>query len=242
MAFSTLSSVNSLIKYSSGSGSSIPTANMLYYYKFISADITSGVNVKNYATGSYDGLLNTSNAYSTNSKFGITGRGSLNSNNGYMNSSTFDNFTNSGLTMSIWIYAASGGDIFSFTDTGNDTANAFMFEFHLTSPYITGAYFYVYNNSSLNITYPANTYSINTWYHYCLVLGSGSAKLYINGTQVYTTSYTFNGITWDSSRKFYIGAGGGGVNSGNFYVDEFRIYNCTITPSQVTALYNYNGN
>ena len=54
MAFSTLSSVNSLIKYPSGGGSSSspPTDSLLIYLKFNSGDINGSHYCADYATGS----------------------------------------------------------------------------------------------------------------------------------------------------------------------------------------------
>lgn len=71
----------------------------------------------------------------------------------------------------------------------------------------------------LGLSSSALTLTTNTWYHVAVVKNGTSVKLYLNGTEVGSTTYgtlpTFNG-------NLYIGIEGSGSYSFNGWIDELR--------------------
>jgi hypothetical protein len=77
--------------------------------------------------------------------------------------------------------------------------------------------------------------TINTWYHVALVRDNGTTKFYFNGTQSPNT-------TTASPNSFSSGfqIGGQGFDPTHYWngkIDEVKIYNVALTPSQVQAEY-----
>jgi hypothetical protein len=217
--------------------------SLKYYYTFNTSD-TSGLRILNRATGIYDGLLSNASAQTNNS---IIGDRALTTNNGttWLTSSYISNFTNIGLSITLWVYFTSsqtgaGHNVFSIT-TFAGSGNSLMMELGCAT-YLNHIYLYVYGNSNASFTgsIPANTYRINTWIHISIVLGS-SAKCYLNGQLITTQSYTFNGITWTSGTQFTIGADSPSNNFWLGQVDDFRIYNKMLSVTEVQDIYNYRG-
>jgi hypothetical protein len=65
----------------------------------------------------------------------------------------------------------------------------------------------------------SNTFSTGVWTHFAITRASGTLNMYINGTRGYSASYT---SAMDAS-KIRIGAGVGGGEGLNAYVDDLRI-------------------
>ena len=100
---------------------------------------------------------------------------------------------------------------------------------------ISGAYNILggFVNGSSTASSPA---VINTWYNITITYNTGTLTLYVNGANIGTCSGTL------VQSNFMIG-NSGTTNTQPFagYIDDFRIYNSVLTPSQIAALY-YNTN
>ena len=83
------------------------------------------------------------------------------------------------------------------------------------------------------------------WYHIMLIVSNNSgAKLYLNGQLVSESPHlteSFNNLSDDS--KFYLGKSNWEVDLlFNGVIDEFRIYNRSLTKTEIQELYNQWGN
>lgn len=98
----------------------------------------------------------------------------------------------------------------------------------------------------LTVSSPAQNHAAGTWVHVVAtwsltgVAGQSTLRLYVNGTQVASTSGTTNGLVDASLGALMIGdnrsaltPSGGTVRSANGLLDELRIYNHEITPAQI---------
>ena len=112
--------------------------------------------------------------------------------------------------------------------------------------------------TTLTATSAAQSYSAHVWVHIAvswrLAVGSGRSSLvvYINGTQVASTSGTTNGQLPSSLGTLYLGdnrsavtPSGGTLNSANGRLDEVRIYNypvdTTVLASDIAATHTCSG-
>jgi hypothetical protein len=98
--------------------------------------------------------------------------------------------------------------------------------------------FTIYNNTNyLNAS--SSVLTLETWYHIYTESFNGIMKLYVNGNQVASRSYSPAGITLDG----YISFGGedGGFGPSNIELDDLRIFDRALTSLQVQAIYNQQG-
>ena len=83
------------------------------------------------------------------------------------------------------------------------------------------------------------TPSTNVWYHIVLTFASSVTKLYVNGSNVATTSTS--GYTTNQTTQF-VGIGDKAQTAVNLpfngQIDEFAFWNEALTASEITALYN----
>ena len=83
--------------------------------------------------------------------------------------------------------------------------------------------------------------AINQWYNVIMTSDSSQFKSFINGQLIDTKP--INGIINKTTNDFTIGARFFGSTVQQFYIgviDDIRIYNCALTQSEVTSLYNEN--
>jgi len=99
------------------------------------------------------------------------------------------------------------------------------------------------NNVGANIVYSSLSYPINTWHHIVGAFDAISAKmnLYINGSYIGQTSYTYGSIS--SDKKLYIGSDQDSVSIRTFngVIDEVKIYNKALSASEIIDLYSNYG-
>jgi hypothetical protein len=104
--------------------------------------------------------------------------------------------------------------------------------------------FYGQNGTVLSQDYQptivtSTTPTIGTWYHYALVVSPTTFTVYINGAQNGTPVSVGNAFTISS---MFLGRSGqinalAGINS----VDDLRIFDRSLTPSQVKSIYDQQG-
>lgn len=225
------------------SGWTQPPAYYLYYMFDISSNNSSPDNFYGYKanTAFYGGAT-----ISTSEKKYGTGSLKLNSTgSSYFKLPDFTTNSNSAMTISWWgnysdyinmalftlndyavgYYSAPNNLIFYIDD--RDTDNCFF--------NLSGAYRWHVPKSSI---------PINTWNHYVLVLYKDVWYFYINKTSVaYINKYGINpnvnyqqNYTYTNNKIGYWDQGLQQAIPG--YVDEFRIFNYGLSPSQVTDVYN----
>ena len=101
----------------------------------------------------------------------------------------------------------------------------------------SGNFYYYFKNSSNSAFGWRNTgISVpNDWTHVVVVSNASFWEIYLDGVSKYTN--TENAVDFLTGGDFRIG-GGGGAASINGTIDEFRIYNRSLSASEVLELYN----
>lgn len=91
---------------------------------------------------------------------------------------------------------------------------------------------------STNFTF-ACSISTGTWYNVVLTIDGTTVKLYVNGSQAGTTVTTAPSLTSGMGDGFEIGANPNyRPYYWNGYIDEFAVFDSTLSASNVTAIYN----
>lgn len=159
--------------------------------------------------------------------------------NDYVGSSQLVNTAN--VTVSAWIRvpAASifNGSIAGFMNgIGNGAADK--------SLYVATAdrklYFYVYDGANKTTSAPTDVIPLNTWVHVVGTADGTNAKAYVNGVEVGTVAAGASYTGYTVPNFFVNGASGVPAVTGYYYnvdIDEVRMYNRALTPSQILALY-----
>jgi hypothetical protein len=102
------------------------------------------------------------------------------------------------------------------------------------------SYFRIYLGSSANNTF-AYSISTGTWYNVVLTVDDASIKLYVNGSQAGSTYTNPHGTSLFATAgdDFEIGSNPTyDTYEWDGYIDEFAVFNSTLSASDVTAIYN----
>jgi hypothetical protein len=237
MAFSTFSSVNSLIKYPSGGGSSSsggPTDSLLFFLKFNSGEINGSHYCADYATGSavYTTALCDSSLSISTSTYKV-GSGSLNTGtNQSANLISLPNYTLTGsFSICFWLN-------FNLSNVFNPR----ILQFNLTSGTSNLCIRYISNQLIFDIleagpckvTYP-NSYS-NVWTHIVVMCNSSGTKyIYVNGVQGYSGSgSTLSSLNTTTNSMYIIPNGSYNILG---YMDDFRFYSRVLTSTEINSIY-----
>jgi hypothetical protein len=236
MAFSTFSSINSLIRNNNNSSATSggPTDSLLFYLKFNSGEINGSHYCADYATGSavYTTALCDSSLSISTSTYKV-GTGSLNTGtNQSANLITLPSYTLTGsFSICFWLN-------FNLANVFNPR----ILQFNLASGTSNLCIRYISNQLIFDIleagpckvTYP-NSYS-NVWTH-CVVMcnSSGTKYIYINGVQGYSGSGSTLSSLNTTTNSMYI------IPNGNYnilgYMDDFRFYSRVLTSTEINAIY-----
>ena len=202
------------------------------------ADSVGGQNGTLYGTPTWvTGNTGSRNAIyfnnSTNSQYGISSAG------GTVRSVC----TTTTYTVCCWIYPLSffknGADVYlSICDpsngyryvnwwVSNSSGNLACYQPNITT------YVY-YDNGSVKFT-------LNTWNHFVFVASAGSVVAYVNGVagptgtltqqNISASSCMYFGVDYNGSIEFYV----------NMRIDDVRLYNRALSPSEVSQIYNGTG-
>jgi hypothetical protein len=230
--------------------------NLLYWYKFNSAD-QIGSTVKDFVTGTYNAtFVGTSSISTAKSKFGTASLyvNGYNSNSDYCSLPSFTFDGTNGMTIAFWTYVVDygiGSAPFKFA-----TSSSVQFN----NPEYLGYYGktlrpwygfggvnqntitrFVVDTDNIDMEIMGSTITImNQWNHIAYVFSGTAISIYVNGTLYGNVNfhYTLQNGTYP---WFVIGDnnGNGGQNA---YFDDFRVYNTQLASTQITAIYNYAGN
>ena len=99
-------------------------------------------------------------------------------------------------------------------------------------------YFRVITNAGMQTIQTTAQLALGTWTHVAAVRSGSSAKIYFDGVEA--ASGTISGTGTTSANPLRIGAGWLGGSASNFLsgrIDEPRIYNRALAPTEITALY-----
>jgi hypothetical protein len=192
---------------------------------YYSLEGSSGGQVPDLTTPQYN-LTNNNCVLGT----GIINNGfSFNGANAFLGNTYLTNYTDGGsYSLSMWINPdiITGGKIFEWTHPTNSEG---ALNIDLTSNAILVGVPYVANI----MTYPA----IEDAFQHVVVTKSGNDyKLYVNGAEV--NSSTQAGGVFSNTIKTYIGASRGTSNWYDGIIDEFGIWNRTLSSSEIYFLYN----
>lgn len=141
------------------------------------------------------------------------------------------------LSISVWVNPASWPTSDLRTIVSKDT----NYEFHLNT---NGQVFWWWGNGNFS---GASSIALNTWTHITLTYKNGEQKIYINGVE--DASATYTGTLPQNSLPFYIGVDYN-YPSRTFdgLIDEVKIFDRALTPLEVSAIYsnessgnNFNG-
>ena len=192
----------------------VANPNSIAYYKM--ADATDQL-------GNYNGTATNVN-FNTEGKFGFAG--AFNGSSSYITANTLPAIGTGDFGFSCWFYQNSGnqqGALFStttqwFAANGNNNPKVLMV-------------------TDDTVTKKGDTaYAQGVWNHAVFTRASGVLKIYQNGSEVFSGSYT---DSWDMT-QFGIGvarAVGSRVYYFNGKIDQIRLYNAALSAANVSTLY-----
>ena len=102
------------------------------------------------------------------------------------------------------------------------------------------SYFRIFLGTSVNNTF-AYSISTDTWYNVVLTVDDASIKLYVNGSQAGSTYTNPHGTSLFATAgdDFEIGSNPTyDTYEWDGYIDEFAVFNSTLSAANVTAIYN----
>ena len=215
------------------------TINPLVWYQFDTTGLLldSGTSINNL----------TNNASTLDITNFIKGNGSLSVGNGKYVSITNDIpfrtiQTTNGITISLWFRGTSSsgtyGAIFhSGLSYVNDNTNVFKI---IKDGSLTNLQFY-YPRAGNNFTTSGTNYFTGAWHHIVWTISNtGVSTIYINGVNVNSSLSTanFNSGTNDYNSNKNLGRGSVSSEFLDGNIDDFRMYDITLTATQVSELYN----
>ncbi len=95
-------------------------------------------------------------------------------------------------------------------------------------------------NGSFDSSGTGFTYSANTWYHICGAWpSSGNSTLYVNGVAVDSTALSNSTPTGINTTRIggFIDSNGATLNYFNGSIDDSRVYNRELSPTEIATLY-----
>jgi alpha-tubulin suppressor-like RCC1 family protein len=105
--------------------------------------------------------------------------------------------------------------------------------------YVNASGYLGFYNGSADITSSSGPLTAGSWFHAAWCRASGTMRIFVNGTQVYSAAHTTD---YQSSRALWLGAASGGsLEFLNGYIDDLRItkyarYTSNFTPGPITTL------
>lgn len=149
------------------------------------------------------------------------------------------NFTGTALTIAAWIYPTSFSRYYRIIERGGTYPSV---QFSLVVEQTTGKLWFDLNRSGLGSPCKSVTaLSLNTWTHIAVVYDGSTTKMYLNGSQNQSLSYS-GSITSFSGSQCYVGRGTGGTgDEWPGKLDEVRVYDRALASGDITALYNFAG-
>lgn len=172
--------------------------------------------------------------------------GKINSGLSFNGSNWLDLFTNtsagaSAMTVSAWVYRTGSGCI--LYDSDDDTTSGFWFGLDNDNIWMNVV------GSTGDVDYRGGSIPLSEWMHIAATwdgsIGVAGTHLYVNGYETLNLVKNANGSGThlaNSSSTRYIGDGGGGANGKlSGIIDDLRVYNRALTPTEIATLFWWSG-
>ena len=141
-------------------------------------------------------------------------------------------FTDRIFSVSCWCKAKVTSSNYMYILGLNNTGDASDCKFGLAIK--SNTFYFIVNGTETS----SSSCTINTWYHLCLTYDGGTARFYINGTEVKNISNT----SIMTKTNLCIGAKATGANTSNMFfngcISDFRLYTTCLSKEDVGILYN----
>jgi hypothetical protein len=154
------------------------------------------------------------------------------------------NIINNNFSISLWINGTSNQDYNIFYGEGSSSSVSPLYELSAKNSKLD---FFIRNDASGTIkahTLSSNTVFDNSWHHIVFTDSNGTVYLYVDGKLDSTDfSYSKSGVgSFNLANRSCIGSRCSTTSSSNFIgnIDEFRVYNRTLTIEEVKSLYELN--
>ena len=249
MSLSAFSSLGrNILNSSSGSsgGSAgknvISSTSLVYYYDFETASV-SGSTLKNQATNTTD-LTITGSPMQTTTFHNGAGASKSSATPSYCILTNWTNLSSANQTLAFWMYplnmnSSTGGNglqfgsvVYNYHNALNSYSSFFQMYFDGTNHNLR---FFSFNGSGNNYE-GSVVVSINAWHHVCVIKSGSTLQWYVDNSLKSTSSSSYSLFT--TNDKFCIGYD---PNQSTYYfngvIDDFRIYNRSITGGELTTLY-----
>ncbi|MBY0424700.1 MAG: hypothetical protein K2Q22_03600, partial [Cytophagales bacterium] len=132
-------------------------------------------------------------------------------------------------TIAFWVkvnnFSSSYNMLYSYGQAGLSQVNGASYS-------ASTVYHFGYNNNHQE----SQTSTANTWYHFAFTYDGTSSRIYRNGALVGTSAKTWN--TVNNNNLFNLGIGVGGELLFDGAIDDLKIYNTTLSRTQVNNLYS----
>jgi len=204
----------------------VPTNGLIGYWPF------SG-NANDISGNAYNGTVN--GATLTTDRFGNANSAfSFNGTSNYISTADID--LQDTATISVWVYPV--GTMGALVDKSMDanSNSGYTFIYNNSNPWGLYAHVGWSGNTNNNILLSNNFISLNQWHHFVLTLNNGTAKIYVDGILVYTQ--TGVNSTTQNNDILLFGKSVWGGNLFNGKLDDIRIYNRPLDPTEVSSLFN----
>jgi len=96
---------------------------------------------------------------------------------------------------------------------------------------------FVINGNYANTFVTNGAFESNTWKYYTITFDNGTAKLYVNGTYLNQDTMPSNTVN-SNTNSLIIGSYSGGIRTFNGSISQIKIYNRSLSATEVMALYN----
>lgn len=210
----------------------VPTQNLIAWYSFNGNSADSSGN-GNHLTNS-GATLTTDRNNNANSAYSFDGV------NDYLGiaSPAFQMGDTSSFSVSFWVNKSNtsfGMPYWHGLTIGQGGSGKFV---HFMQMNTSNATHWGTNKQGSAWVWAQSTYTVNTWEHWAGVYDNNVMKLYKNGVQVATNTYSYTG-TITSTMPFYIGSNL--ANANNYFngkVDDFGIWHRALTPAEINNLFN----
>jgi len=135
------------------------------------------------------------------------------------------------ITIATWVYWKGGAAWQRIFDFGNDQA-----EYMFLTPSSGSELRFAIKNNGAEQTLSATMLPVNKWSHVTITLGASGASMYVNGKLVdESTAFTISPLDFKPMLN-YIGRSQFPDPLFNGLIDDFRVYNYALSPSEVAQI------
>ena len=149
-----------------------------------------------------------------------------------LGTNNFEVYSNNEFTISAWVYSSDGPSSNEFIISRGQYMHPFWIYFY-GNKLRTG----VRTTSGANYLYPITNLNRNQWYHVALTYKEGNRVIYINGNQD-NSNVIATSLSSPNNDMTTIGTRYGSSDYFKGIIDEIRIYNSALSPTEIQNLFN----